>query len=106
MVLEGAGLLCPACGLNTCQQMRQDYYLSLFFIPLFPVKRGKPFWQCSRCGQGCQNRTAAYATPQASPRGQTASAAGACRFCGGDLNQGFKYCPYCGARLTLRSQAN
>ncbi|MBI5521071.1 MAG: zinc ribbon domain-containing protein [Desulfarculus sp.] len=103
--LEDAKRPCPACGLNTCQRQRQDYYLSLFFIPLFPVKRGEPYWQCARCGQGCQGQVQTYAqTPQqspATPQGPGPSRPGpaACRFCGGELKQDFKYCPYCGAKI-------
>jgi len=35
----------------TCLKKRRDHYLALFFIPLFPVRRGPEFWQCSACGQ-------------------------------------------------------
>ncbi len=97
VALEGAGRLCPSCGLNTCQQMRQDYYLSLFFIPLFPVKRGAPYWQCRRCGQACGGQPPAQPAPRPEP---APAAALACGFCGGELRQGFKYCPYCGARIS------
>ncbi|MBI4798264.1 MAG: zinc ribbon domain-containing protein [Desulfarculus sp.] len=103
MELEGAKRPCPSCGLNTCQQQRQDYYLSLFFIPLFPIRRGEPFWQCTRCGQACggQVQTTAPAPRPATPRNQETPQPGpaACRFCGGELRQDFKYCPYCGARI-------
>lgn len=105
VVLEGDKRLCPSCGLNSCQQERQDYYLSLFFIPLFPVKRGEPYWRCGRCGQPCQ---AKVMRPEPPPRPEPApwpnesssAPAGACRFCGGELKQDFKYCPYCGARIS------
>ena len=42
--------LCPACGLAQARLKRIDHYLSLFFIPLFPVKRGEPVVICDRCG--------------------------------------------------------
>ena len=43
--------MCPVCGLYRAFQARQDYYLSLFFIPLFPVKRGEMFLACDKCGR-------------------------------------------------------
>lgn len=104
--LEDAKRPCPSCGLNTCQRLRQDYYLSLFFIPLFPVKRGEPYWQCTRCGQACQAQAQAIAlAPRPGPppdatQDRPASGPAACRFCGGGLGPGFRYCPYCGARIT------
>lgn len=97
--------LCQACGLNTCQKVRQDYYLSMFFIPVVPVRRGEPYWQCGRCGQACggQVQTTAQATPETpaatQPQASRRPGPAACRFCGGELKQGFKYCPYCGARI-------
>ena len=40
---------CPACGLARAYTTRVDHYLSLFFIPLFRVKRGEPFLLCNGC---------------------------------------------------------
>ena len=104
--LEGAKRPCRSCGLNTCRQVRQDYYVSLFFIPVVPVRRGDPFWQCARCGQGCQGQGAGLVRPLAEdpkPPAQSTAPAGAepgpCRFCGKPLDADFRYCPYCGARV-------
>ncbi len=50
MTLDDTPRLCPACGLAQARLKRIDHYLSLFFIPLFPVKRGEPAVICDRCG--------------------------------------------------------
>lgn len=41
--------LCPACQHSAVYLKRVDHYLSLFFIPLFPVKKGIPFLSCDNC---------------------------------------------------------
>jgi len=48
---------CSRCGHFEVYLKRVDHYLSLFFIPLFPVKKGAPFLICENCktvvdGQG------------------------------------------------------
>ncbi|SPF39937.1 hypothetical protein SBDP1_280015 [Syntrophobacter sp. SbD1] len=43
--------ICPGCGLAQARLKRVDHYLSLFFIPLFPVKKGDPVLICDRCGE-------------------------------------------------------
>jgi RNA polymerase subunit RPABC4/transcription elongation factor Spt4 len=87
--LEGEARACPACGRISLRRRRVDHVLSLFFIPLFPVKRGAPFLACGNCGaifdeDGCRW------TQGPSP------GAGICRFCGRMLDRDFSYCPYCG----------
>jgi NMD protein affecting ribosome stability and mRNA decay len=49
-VLDHTPRLCPACGLAQARLKRVDHVLSLFFIPLFSVKRGTPVLMCERCG--------------------------------------------------------
>lgn len=41
---------CSSCGQVKLYLKRIDHYLSLFFIPLFAVKRGMPFLICENCG--------------------------------------------------------
>jgi predicted RNA-binding Zn-ribbon protein involved in translation (DUF1610 family) len=41
---------CPNCGRNSAKLKRIDHYFSLFFIPLFPVKRGDEILLCKNCG--------------------------------------------------------
>ena len=40
---------CPSCGHFGVYLKRVDHYVSLFFIPVFPVKRGTPFLSCENC---------------------------------------------------------
>jgi hypothetical protein len=48
-VLDQNPRRCPGCGLNQAYSKRTDHYLSLFFIPIFRVKKGEPFIICDRC---------------------------------------------------------
>ena len=47
--LDMQARLCPVCHHSTVYLKRVDHYLSLFFIPLFPVKKGIPFLSCDKC---------------------------------------------------------
>ncbi|MFP5213380.1 MAG: zinc ribbon domain-containing protein [Acidobacteriota bacterium] len=82
--------LCPACGLAQARLRRVDHCLSLFFIPLFPVKRGEPVLMCDRCGA---------VSPPDAPPGGVAMAADRCRKCGFRVESDFRYCPHCGSRI-------
>lgn len=83
---------CPACGLVSCRMKRTDQYFSLFFIPLFPVKRGRPFLECDNCG--------GIFRPDGSPLGvEFLSGSRKCPHCGRPLESRFDYCPYCGHKL-------
>ena len=71
---------------------RVDHYLSLFFIPIFRVKKGEPFSVCDRCAQTGQGFGPDYTQSQSdSPP--------TCKSCGKVLNEDFKYCPHCGKRV-------
>ena len=48
-VLDQNPRRCPVCGLHQAYHKRTDHYLSLFFIPIFRVKKGEPFIICERC---------------------------------------------------------
>ena len=93
VTLEDAPRLCPVCGLAQARLRRVDHYLSLFFIPLFPVKRGDPVVICDRCG--------AISAPDEPMRRDSAvrRPADRCRQCGFVLEQDFRYCPNCGVRI-------
>jgi len=93
VTLEDTPRLCPACGLAQARLRRIDHYLSLFFIPLFPVKRGDPLVICDRCGT--------VSTPDEPMRrsGSPGLPASRCSQCGFVLEQDFKYCPNCGVRI-------
>lgn len=84
--------LCSHCGLAQARLKRIDHYLSLFFIPLFPVKRGEPVVICDRCGA---------VSPPEHPMGRHPLAGGSgrdrCARCGAPVEADFRYCPHCGA---------
>lgn len=87
--LEGTPQRCPRCGLYQAYAQQTDHYLSLFFIPLFPVKRGEPFLFCRRCDQPVF---------EGNPVGDDSSQPRACGRCGRTLQSQFAYCPFCGWR--------
>lgn len=93
VTLDESPRLCPACGLAQARLRRIDHYLSLFFIPLFPVKRGDPVVICDRCG--------AASNPD-QPIGRAGNAglpATRCSQCGFVVDKDFRYCPNCGVRI-------
>lgn len=84
--------ICPACGLAQARLKRVDHYLSLFFIPLFPVKKGDPVVICDRCG--------AISYPEGEFRKSERQARrDVCPQCGYPVTRDFRYCPACGTRI-------
>lgn len=81
--------LCPLCGGAQAYLKRIDHYLSIFFIPIFPVSRGKPSIICERCGGISDEMGHGIGM-----RGTTGDLL--CRRCGRALRREFDYCPYCG----------
>ncbi|MFH1122500.1 MAG: zinc ribbon domain-containing protein [Pseudomonadota bacterium] len=81
--------LCRSCGLYQARLKRMDHYLSFFFLPILPVKRGTPFLQCGNCGSIFDESGEERAeTPKSDePR---------CLRCGKALEPGFSFCPSCG----------
>ena len=84
--------ICPECSHAGLTIKRTDSYLSLFFIPLFPVKKGIPFMVCTNCGavftqDGSLMGTSSHHTNQQ------------CHRCGRLVGPDFIYCPYCGKPL-------
>jgi len=84
---------CPRCGTPSARLKRLDHYISLFFIPLFPVKRGEVFLECERC-RGVFDE--AGMPPSASLPYESL---GTCPQCRRELDQDFQFCPYCGQRI-------
>lgn len=80
--------ICPACGLAQARLKRVDHYVSLFFIPLFRVKKGEDVICCERC-QG-----------PVTPGGWQHAAPPGCQRCGKPIDAHFQFCPHCGARQT------
>jgi len=91
VTLDETPRLCPACGLAQARLKRIDHYLSLFFIPLIPVKRGTPVLACDRCGTMFSSEALLGADRRKAD-------AGKCLRCGYALEPGFRYCPHCGSR--------
>jgi hypothetical protein len=92
VTVDDSPRLCPACGLAQARLKRIDHYLSLFFIPLFPVKRGAPVVICDRCGAVSspgQGVAPSSLTPERTR----------CFRCGSALEPTFQYCPHCGNRV-------
>jgi RNA polymerase subunit RPABC4/transcription elongation factor Spt4 len=91
--LDKQARLCPVCGRNEVSLKRVDHYLSLFFIPLFPVKKGTPFLLCNHCGSVFDEGGMAVGKVQ-KDRSRT------CPYCGRTLAEDFDYCPRCGKKIT------
>jgi uncharacterized C2H2 Zn-finger protein len=84
---------CPACGLVQAYLKRADSYLSLFFIPLFRVKKGELFVQCNRCEYIESEGSKPFQSWQEKRQSSL------CQTCGRSLNGDFKYCPNCGSKV-------
>jgi transcription elongation factor Elf1 len=83
---------CPVCNHTEVHLKRVDHYLSLFFIPLFPVKKGVPFLGCDNCSAVLDER----GTPI---RVKQRSGIANCPYCGRSLEEDFDYCPRCGRKI-------
>ncbi|MCP3954030.1 MAG: zinc ribbon domain-containing protein [Desulfobacterales bacterium] len=88
-ILDTTPRLCPACGLARARMQRVDHWLSLFFIPVFRVKKGDAFLFCDRCDLPVNGIPAGPdAEPEATQTG--------CSACGRSLEKDHRFCPYCG----------
>ena len=84
--------ICQACGLAQVRLKRVDYYLSVFFMPLFRVKKGYPVLICGRCR--------AISSPEGNIQGASHEARkDGCPQCGYPVARDFRYCPSCGSRI-------
>jgi primosomal protein N' len=73
-------------------QKRVDHYVSLFFIPLFPVKKGAPFLICENCKTVLDEH--GYSMDAEQAFGPTR-----CPHCGRHIDPDFTFCPHCGKAL-------
>lgn len=80
--------LCSVCGHPGVYLKRVDHYLSVFFIPLFPVKKGTPFLICENC---CTKFDDRGEREELWRRG--------CPNCGNSVDQYSSFCPNCGKAL-------
>jgi len=81
--------ICPACGQYEVYLKRVDHYVSLFFIPLFPVKKGTPFLVCENCKTTLDEHGYRMDIEQAVDQRK-------CPHCGRQIDSDFTFCPYCG----------
>jgi hypothetical protein len=88
--LDPTPRICPACGLAQAYLKQVDHYINLFFIPLFRVKKGKPFLFCDRC------QNSGFLHPADDP---LSSPGIRCRTCGREIQPEFRFCPHCGKPL-------
>lgn len=93
VVLDSTPRLCRECGLAQARLKRVDHYLSLFFIPIIPVKRGVPVIVCDRCGSVSSPEGEGEKTVPLVPDPSV------CSQCGGSVDPSFQFCPHCGRRL-------
>jgi ribosomal protein L32 len=82
--------MCPSCGLYQARLQRVDHYISIFFIPIIPVKKGIPFFQCQSCGAMSRESGEPWTASKKMP-------GDLCPKCGRPLEKTFSYCPYCGS---------
>jgi len=80
---------CPSCGHFEVHLKRVDHYVSLFFIPLFPVKRGAPFLICENCKTIIDEHGYRMDFDQAVSGKR-------CPYCRREIDPDFTFCPYCG----------
>ena len=96
VTLDRQPRICPNCGRLALYLKRIDHYLSVFFIPLFPVKRSAPFMSCGGCGakfdeQGRRGFQDLF------PKEQK------CQHCGRTIGSDFKYCPSYGNPIIFKT---
>ncbi|MCP4577343.1 MAG: zinc ribbon domain-containing protein [Deltaproteobacteria bacterium] len=89
ITLDEPAKRCDACGLYQLKPMRTDHYLSLFFIPILPIKKGDLFFRCESCGAVTTERNGL----------QDVSHAETCPKCGRVVDKDFRFCPSCGHSL-------
>jgi RNA polymerase subunit RPABC4/transcription elongation factor Spt4 len=90
--LDQTPRICPVCGFEEALLKRIDHYVSLFFIPVFRVKKGVPVLICKSCG-------AVSSPDQTSRQSEESSYGKRCPRCGYSLSGDFRYCPGCGMQI-------
>jgi len=90
VVIDKQARPCPSCGHPEVYLKRMDHYLSLFFIPLFPVKKGVPFFICENCKVTFDNLHGYRVDIEQDANKRK------CPHCGKQIDPHFNFCPYCG----------
>lgn len=85
--------ICPACGRYQLYLKRRDQYLSVFFIPLFPLKKGPLLLICENCSSVFDQ----HGNPMNRPIDSKSNRK--CPSCGKEISPAFSFCPYCGNKL-------
>ena len=92
ILIEKQPRACPSCGYYEVSKKRVDHYVSLFFIPLFPVKKGTPFLFCENCKTSVDDT--GYRVDFEKTEGEKR-----CPYCGKEVDPHYRFCPYCGKGL-------
>ncbi len=95
-VLDDTPKMCPVCGLYRARLKRIDHYFSVFFIPIFRVKKGEPVLVCDLCGPVSSDMASER---EAVPSRMKTGREPICPSCGSKVQADFRFCPYCGQRL-------
>lgn len=90
--LDNNPRICPSCGSPRAYFKTVDHYLSIFFIPIIPIKRGVPILSCENCGAVLTETGQALWTERTREEKR-------CHHCGHMMERDFSYCPYCGTKL-------
>lgn len=90
--LERQARLCPVCQHSAVYLKRVDHYFSLFFIPLFPVKKGTAFLSCDNCRSVFDEKGSRTSDAQQ-------GSSRVCPNCGRSLEDDFDFCPRCGKKV-------
>ncbi len=97
--LDERARVCPRCGHSGLSLERTDHYFSLFFIPLFRVKKGVPLVWCDQCHSAFDRRGMPLAL-KVEERVMFNRAARKCPDCGRPLGEDFDFCPRCGNKVS------
>ncbi len=91
VTLDEAPRMCPLCGLNRARLKGIDHYISLFFIPLFRIKKGEPFLECPSCGPVVMRDDDGFKLDKMGVL--------VCPHCGREILSGYRFCPFCGKKI-------